>query len=147
MKASVCFVFAVVCWFAAQAESSPKILTLSKVMNELNKINQGMIKNKSRTLNSPTINDLEDCCVKSALDCFRAKVFHLSVTDAKLKRSQKIISHELRKSVILDSVSNCKPEEIQKAQCKSCDSYKKVDSQTFVQNFQTLMQKIYASEA
>uniref|UniRef100_A0A671L3N9 Interleukin-21 n=1 Tax=Sinocyclocheilus anshuiensis TaxID=1608454 RepID=A0A671L3N9_9TELE len=145
MKASVCFVFAVVCWFAAQAESSPKILTLSKVMNELNKINQGM--NKSRTLNSPTINDLEDCCVKSALDCFRAKVFHLSVTDAKLKRSQKIISHELRKSVIVSVVSNCKPEEIQKAQCKSCDSYKKVDSQTFVQNFQTLMQKIYASEA
>uniref|UniRef100_A0A672S2D8 Interleukin-21 n=1 Tax=Sinocyclocheilus grahami TaxID=75366 RepID=A0A672S2D8_SINGR len=140
MKASVCFVFAVVCWFAAQAEESPKILTLSKVMNELNKINKGM--NKSRTLNSPTINDLEDCCVKSALDCFRAKVFHLSVTDAKLIRSRKIISHELCKSVILNSVSNCKPEEIQKAQCKSCDSYKKVDSQTFVQNFQTLLQKV-----
>lgn len=43
MKASVCFVFAVVCWIAAQAEESPKILTLSKVMNELNKINQGMV--------------------------------------------------------------------------------------------------------
>uniref|UniRef100_A0A673GIP7 Interleukin 21 n=1 Tax=Sinocyclocheilus rhinocerous TaxID=307959 RepID=A0A673GIP7_9TELE len=84
----------------------------------------------------------QDCCVKSALDCFRAKVFYLSVTDAKLKRSQKIISHELRKSVIVSVVSNCKPEEIQKAQCKSCDSYKKVDSQTFVQNFQTLLQKV-----
>lgn len=43
MKASVCFVFAVVCWIAAQAEESPKILTLSKVMNELNKINKGMV--------------------------------------------------------------------------------------------------------
>uniref|UniRef100_A0A672S233 Interleukin-21 n=1 Tax=Sinocyclocheilus grahami TaxID=75366 RepID=A0A672S233_SINGR len=139
MKASVCFVFAVVCWFAAQAEESPKILTLSKVMNELNKINKGM--NKSRTLNSPTINDLEDCCVKSALDCFRAKVFHLSVTDAKLIRSRKIISHELCKSVIV-SVSDLCNVLFQKAQCKSCDSYKKVDSQTFVQNFQTLLQKV-----
>uniref|UniRef100_A0A8C1JW24 Interleukin 21 n=1 Tax=Cyprinus carpio TaxID=7962 RepID=A0A8C1JW24_CYPCA len=56
MKASVCFVFAVVCWIAEQAET-PKILTLSKVMNELNKINHGM--DKSTTLNSPTINHLK----------------------------------------------------------------------------------------
>uniref|UniRef100_A0A8C1F0A3 Interleukin-21 n=2 Tax=Cyprinus carpio TaxID=7962 RepID=A0A8C1F0A3_CYPCA len=144
MKASVCFVFAVVCWIAAQAEVSPMILTLSKVMNELNNISKEM--NKSTTLKSPTINDLEDCCIKSALDCFRSKVFHLSVSDRKLKQSQRIISHELHKSIIVNSVSNCKPEETQKAQCKSCDSYKVVDSQTFVQNFQTLLQKIYSSQ-
>uniref|UniRef100_A0A672S1I1 Interleukin 21 n=1 Tax=Sinocyclocheilus grahami TaxID=75366 RepID=A0A672S1I1_SINGR len=144
MKASVCFVFAVVCWFAAQAEESPKILTLSKVMNELNKINKGMniFLFAGFMLNCWFSFFTQDCCVKSALDCFRAKVFHLSVTDAKLIRSRKIISHELCKSVIVSVVSNCKPEEIQKAQCKSCDSYKKVDSQTFVQNFQTLLQKV-----
>ncbi|KTG38621.1 hypothetical protein cypCar_00029964, partial [Cyprinus carpio] len=101
------------------------ILTLSKVMNELNNISKEM-----------------DCCIKSALDCFRSKVFHLSVSDRKLKQSQRIISHELHKSIIVNSVSNCKPEETQKAQCKSCDSYKVVDSQTFVQNFQTLLQKV-----
>ncbi|KAK2890783.1 hypothetical protein Q8A67_013426 [Cirrhinus molitorella] len=129
----------------AQAEESPKILTLNKVMNELNKFNQGM--DKSTTLNSPTINDLKDCCVASALECFRSKVIYLSVADAKLKKSQKIISHELRKSVIVNSVSSCKPEEIQKAQCKSCDEYKKVDSRTFLQNFRTLLEKIYASQA
>uniref|UniRef100_A0A8C1IDB0 Interleukin-21 n=1 Tax=Cyprinus carpio TaxID=7962 RepID=A0A8C1IDB0_CYPCA len=139
MKASVCFVFAVVCWIAAQAEVSPMILTLSKVMNELNNISKEM--NKSTTLKSPTINDLEDCCVKSALGCFRSKVFHLSVPERKLK-SLNIISRELHKSIIVNSVSSCKPEEIQKAQCKSCDSYKVVDSQTFVQNFQTLLQKV-----
>ncbi|XP_073676094.1 interleukin-21 [Garra rufa] len=146
MKASVCFVFAVVCWFSAQAEESPVILTLNKVMNELNKINQGMT-DKNTILNSPTVNDLKDCCVASALECFRSKVIYLSVSDAKLKRSQKIISNELRKSFIVKSVSSCKPDKIQKAQCKSCDAYKKVDSRTFGENFQTLLQKIYASQA
>uniref|UniRef100_A0A8C1WT64 Interleukin-21 n=1 Tax=Cyprinus carpio TaxID=7962 RepID=A0A8C1WT64_CYPCA len=142
MKASVCFVFAVVCWIAAQAEVSPMILTLSKVMNELNNISKEM--NKSTTLKSPTINDLEDCCVKSALGCFRSKVFHLSVPERKLK-SLNIISRELHKSIIV-SVSDLCNDLFQKAQCKSCDSYKVVDSQTFVQNFQTLLQKIYSSQ-
>ncbi|XP_043112657.1 interleukin-21 [Puntigrus tetrazona] len=145
MKASVCFVFALVCWITAKAEESPQILMLSKVMNELEKINKGM--DKSTLLNSPTINDLKDCCVASALECFRSQVLHLSVADAKLKRLQKIISNELRKSVIVNSVSSCKPKEIQRAQCKSCDSYKKTDSRIFVQNFQTLLQMIYASQA
>ncbi|KAF4105151.1 interleukin-21 [Onychostoma macrolepis] len=147
MKASVCFVFAVVCWIAAQAEESPKILTLSKVMNELNKINQGMIKDKSTSLNSPTVNDLKDCCVASALECFRSQVNHLSVTDPKLRRSKMIVRRELQRPLIVNSVSSCKPEEIQTAQCKSCDSYNKVDSRMFMQNFQTLLQKIYASQA
>uniref|UniRef100_A0A672NF47 Interleukin-21 n=1 Tax=Sinocyclocheilus grahami TaxID=75366 RepID=A0A672NF47_SINGR len=145
MKASVCLVFAVVCWMAAQAEESPKILTLSKVMNELNKVNHGMVSCKS--LNSPTINDLKDCCVASALECFRSQVLNLSVADAKLKRSQRIISHELRKSVIVKSVSSCKTEEIQTSQCKSCDSYNKVDSRMFVKNFQTLLQKVSSKQS
>uniref|UniRef100_A0A9J7YF90 Interleukin-21 n=1 Tax=Cyprinus carpio carpio TaxID=630221 RepID=A0A9J7YF90_CYPCA len=137
----------VVCWIAAQAEESPKILTLSKVMNELNKINHGMIKDKSIRLNSPTINDLKDCCVASALECFRSQVLDLSVTDAKLKRSQKIVFNELRKSLIVNSVSTCKPEEIQTSQCKSCDSYNKVDSPIFVQNFLTLLQKVSSKQS
>uniref|UniRef100_A0A673JPJ3 Interleukin-21 n=1 Tax=Sinocyclocheilus rhinocerous TaxID=307959 RepID=A0A673JPJ3_9TELE len=140
MKASVCLVFAVVCWIAAQAEESPKILTLSKVMNELNKINHGMVSCRLCFFT-------QDCCVASALECFRSQVLNLSVADAKLKRSQRIISHELRKSVIVKSVSSCKPEEIQTSQCKSCDSYNKVDSRMFVQNFQTLLQKVSSKQS
>ncbi len=34
----------------------------------------------------------------------------------------------------------------QTAQCKSCDSYKKVDSRMFVQNFQTLLQKVSSKQ-
>ncbi|KAF4105133.1 hypothetical protein G5714_014464 [Onychostoma macrolepis] len=65
MKASVCFVFAVVCWIAAQAEESPKILTLSKVMNELNKINQGMFQGE-------TLRAMCSCCDDFTLmECFR----------------------------------------------------------------------------
>ncbi|XP_059378245.1 interleukin-21-like [Carassius carassius] len=128
--------------FNAQAEESPKNLILKKVMNELDRINNGM--NKSITLNSPTINDLEDCCVKSALNCFQSKVLYLSVPDGKLKKLQIIISNELHK--IVNRVSDCKPKELEKAQCKPCDSYKEVDSQTFVQNLKTLLQKIYASQ-
>ncbi|XP_059372770.1 interleukin-21 [Carassius carassius] len=146
MKASVCIVFAVVCWIAAQAEESPMILTLSKVMNELNRINKDMVKDKSTSLNSPTIYDLKDCCVAPALECFRSQVLNLKV-EGKLKRSQKIIFNELRKSFMVKGVSSCKPEEIQTSQCKSCDSYNKVDSQMFVQSFQTLLQKIYATQA
>uniref|UniRef100_A0A8C1WRC2 Interleukin 21 n=1 Tax=Cyprinus carpio TaxID=7962 RepID=A0A8C1WRC2_CYPCA len=86
----------------------------------------------------------QDCCVKSALGCFRSKVFHLSVPERKLK-SLNIISRELHKSIIV-SVSDLCNDLFQKAQCKSCDSYKVVDSQTFVQNFQTLLQKIYSSQ-
>ncbi|XP_052471508.1 interleukin-21 [Carassius gibelio] len=143
MKASVCFAFAVVCWFAAQAEESPKYLFLKKVMNELDRIKNGLETNKSITLNSPTINDLEDCCVKSALNCFQSKVLYLPVVDSKLKTLQKIIQKELHK--IVNRVPNCKPKELEKAQCKQCDSYKEVDSQTFVKNLKTLLQKMYAS--
>ncbi|XP_050983165.1 interleukin-21 isoform X4 [Labeo rohita] len=144
MKASVCFVFAVVCWLAVQAEESQKMLMLGKVIHELDKIKQGMV--KTTTLNSPTINDLQDCCVASALECFRSQVNHLSVTDSKLKRTQKFIFNELRKKLIVNAVSTCKSEEKQKAQCKSCDAYKKVDDGIFVENFQTLLEKIYASQ-
>ncbi|XP_052430585.1 interleukin-21 isoform X2 [Carassius gibelio] len=126
------------------------ILTLSKVMNELNRINHGMVKDKSTSLNSPTIYDLKDCCVAPALECFRSQVLNLKVDEGKLnqrlKLSQKIIFNELRKSFIVKGVSSCKPEEIQTSQCKSCDSYNKVDSQTFMQSFQTLLQKIYTSQ-
>ncbi|NP_001122046.1 interleukin-21 precursor [Danio rerio] len=138
MKACVCFLL--MCVLAAQAEESPKILTLSKVMNELKKIQQGLTNSNKTWFNSPATNDLKDCCVASALECFRSKVLHLSVSDEKLKKSQRSVHHELRKSFIVDSVS-CTPQETQKAQCKSCEAYTMVNSRTFVDNFKTLLQK------
>ncbi|XP_056327891.1 interleukin-21 [Danio aesculapii] len=144
MKACVCFLL--VCVLAAQAEESPKILTLSKVMNELKKIQQGLTNSDMTWFNSPATNDLKDCCVASALECFRSKVVHLSVSNPNLKKAQNFVSKELRKSFIVKSVS-CTPQETQKAQCKSCDAYTMVNSRTFVDNFKTLLQKIYASQA
>lgn len=49
----------------------------------------------------------QDCCVASALECFRSQVLDLSVTDAKLKRSQKIVFNELRKSLIVSVCLLC----------------------------------------
>lgn len=43
MKASVCVLFAVACWLVAQADESPMILTLGKVMNDLGKIKKAMV--------------------------------------------------------------------------------------------------------
>ncbi|XP_077104171.1 interleukin-21 isoform X1 [Siphateles boraxobius] len=142
MKASVCVLFAVACWFVSQADESPMILTLGKVMNELEKIKKGM--GKSTTLiNSPTTNDLKDCCIASALESFRHSMTRVPVTNAKLVKIQQKITRELGKKIILNGLPSCKPEETKKAQCES--SYSEVDSQTFVQNFRTLLQKIYAS--
>ncbi|XP_077104173.1 interleukin-21 isoform X2 [Siphateles boraxobius] len=118
------------------------ILTLGKVMNELEKIKKGM--GKSTTLiNSPTTNDLKDCCIASALESFRHSMTRVPVTNAKLVKIQQKITRELGKKIILNGLPSCKPEETKKAQCES--SYSEVDSQTFVQNFRTLLQKIYAS--
>ncbi|XP_050983163.1 interleukin-21 isoform X2 [Labeo rohita] len=93
------------------------MLMLGKVIHELDKIKQGMV--KTTTLNSPTINDLQDCCVASALECFRSQVNHLSVTDSKLKRTQKFIFNELRKKLIVNAVSTCKSEEKQVRKSKT----------------------------
>ncbi|XP_067312786.1 interleukin-21 isoform X2 [Pseudorasbora parva] len=119
------------------------IQTLNKVMHELEKIQKGMGQSNI-SIHSPTTNDLKDCCIASALECFRTNVLNLTVTDARLKKSQIMLKNELRKKTILEGLPSCS--EIQKAQCKSCDSYSKVNSQTFVNNFQTLLQKIYASK-
>ncbi|XP_039510976.1 interleukin-21 isoform X2 [Pimephales promelas] len=120
------------------------VLTLGKVMNDLEKINRGM--GKSTTLiNSPSTNDLKDCCIEPALESFRHNVTRLPITDAKLIKIGGKISRELRKSIIMNGLHKCGKEETQKAQCES--SYSEVDSKTFVQNFRTLLQKIYASQA
>ncbi|XP_067239495.1 interleukin-21 isoform X2 [Chanodichthys erythropterus] len=150
MKASVCVLFAVACWFVSKAEQSPTQLTLKKVMKELEKINKVTDKNAS-LLYSPTTNDLKDCCIRSALECFSSQVMSLKLTEykpthVKLLRS---IARESPKRVIVDNLPICKPVvgEEKEAQCKSCESYSQVNSQMFVQNFQTLLQKIYASQA
>ncbi|CAM4618075.1 unnamed protein product [Leuciscus chuanchicus] len=126
------------------ADESPMILTLGKVMNDLGKIKKAMGKSPI-LINSPITNELKDCCIASALESFRHNMIRVSVTDAKLKKVQGKISRELSKKIILNGLPICKPEETQKAQCES--SYREVNSQTFVQNFQTLLQKIYASQA
>ncbi|XP_048043897.1 interleukin-21 [Megalobrama amblycephala] len=148
MKASVCVLFAVACWFVSKAEQSPTQLTLKKVMKELEKINKVMDKNAS-LLYSPTTNDLKDCCIRSALECFRSQVMNLKFTEDKPIKSLKSISNESRKKLIVDNLPICKTVEGEEteAQCKSCESYSQVNSQMFVQNFQTLLQKIYASQA
>ncbi|XP_051716996.1 interleukin-21 isoform X1 [Ctenopharyngodon idella] len=149
MKASVFVLFAVACWFVSQAELSPMQLTLRKVMNELEKVNNVMDKSTS-SFNSPTTNDLKDCCIRSALECFRSQVMNLNVTQEKpIIKSLKSISNESRKKVIVEKLPSCNLVEGEKkeAQCKPCESYSKVNSQMFVQNFQTLLQKIYASQA
>ncbi|KAK9963745.1 hypothetical protein ABG768_006911 [Culter alburnus] len=150
MKASVCVLFAVACWFVSKAEQSPTQLTLKKVMKELEKINKVMDKNAS-LLYSPTTNDLKDCCIRSALECFSSQVMNLKLTEYKPThiRSLKSIARESPKRVIV-SVWLCLLLIVWKnieAQCKSCESYSQVNSQMFVQNFQTLLQKIYASQA
>lgn len=59
----------------------------------------------------------QDCCVASALECFRSQVLDLSVTDAKLKRSQKIVFNELRKSLIVSVCLLCLWAEWTACQC------------------------------
>ncbi|TRY93978.1 hypothetical protein DNTS_021129 [Danionella cerebrum] len=143
MRPSVCFLFALVCVFTATAEESPKILTLNKVMKALSRIQQGLATNTT-LFNSPTTNDLKECCVPSALECFRTKILSLNVTDNKLKKKQITVFYELRKSMIVNSISKCTAEEKQKAECRSCDSYEMVNGTKFLENFQTLLQKIYS---
>ncbi|XP_052010735.1 uncharacterized protein LOC127663256 [Xyrauchen texanus] len=139
MKVSVCVVFAAACWLVAQAGEPQVILTLSKVMNEIKKLNKGTVNNSSNLMNSPITGEIKDCCIASALECFRSNVIYLNVKDANVKKSQKIIHNELRKTFIKNSVSSCSQKEILESQCKSCDSYPMVDGRTYVQNFQTLL--------
>ncbi|ROL41096.1 Interleukin-21 [Anabarilius grahami] len=147
MKASVCVLFAVACWFVSQAEQTPMQLTLRKVMKELEKINKVMDKNAS-LFNSPTTNDLKDCCIRSALECFRSQVMNLKVTGDKHIKSLKIISNESRKKLIVDNLPNCKTVEGEEkeAQCKSCESYSQVNSQMYMKNFLTLLQKVSSKQ-
>ncbi|KAK7140912.1 hypothetical protein R3I93_015150 [Phoxinus phoxinus] len=144
MKASVCVLFAVACWVVSQADESPMILTLNKVMNDLEKIRKGMGKSTS-LINSPNTSDLKDCCFASALKSFGQNMTRVPLTGAKLVNIQKKISRELSKTIILNGLPSCKAEETQKAQCES--SYSEVTSQTFVQNLLTLLQRIYARQA
>ncbi|XDV37747.1 hypothetical protein PO909_007304 [Leuciscus waleckii] len=71
-------------------------------------------------------------------------MIRVSVTDAKLKKVQGKISRELSKKIIV-SVSDVYNVLFQKAQCES--SYREVNSQTFVQNFQTLLQKVSSRQS
>ncbi|XP_051506512.1 interleukin-21-like isoform X2 [Myxocyprinus asiaticus] len=112
---------------------------LNRVRHYVDKL-KGMV-NNTNFINSPITGEIKECCIKSALECFRSKVLFLNGSN--IKKSQTIINSDLRKPAITKTVSICSQKEIQEAQCKSCDSYPKVDSRTFMQNFQTLLQKIF----
>lgn len=131
------------CWVVATAEDSPTVLTLNKAMNELKKIKEwSKGQDNNMQIHSPTVNDIEDCCIASALKCFRSKVIDIPVND-KVKMSQIWINRNLGKTLIVKSVSSCSREETEKAQCKACDSYPLVHRHKFLENFHTLLQKIF----
>nr|XP_055034106.1 interleukin-21 isoform X1 [Misgurnus anguillicaudatus] len=143
MKTSICILFAVTCLVVATAEDSPTVLTLNKVMFELKKIKEWSKGQDNNTpIHSPTVNDIEDCCIASALECFQSKWIEFPVND-KLKKSQITIKRNLGKTFIVKSVSSCSPEETKKAKCKTCDSYPLVHRHKFLENFHTLLQKIF----
>ncbi|GAA6093042.1 interleukin-21 [Tachysurus ichikawai] len=90
-------------------------------------------------LHSPT-NDIKECCSQPALECFRKQL-----TSNTHKKSLKVkLARNLGKPSIMNSLNTCTAEEIQKAECMSCESYPKVSSKDFLMNLQTRLQKAYS---
>ncbi|XP_056626374.1 interleukin-21 [Triplophysa dalaica] len=138
----VCVLLAVTCLVVAAAEESATILTIRKAMKELKKLEKEYSRGTVTDImiNSPTVNDMKDCCIASALKCFASKVIYLPVNN---KMAQKVIHRDLLKTkTILNKVSSCS-NETEKAQCKPCNMYPMVEGVTYLENFQTLLQKIF----
>nr|ACJ02096.1 IL-21 [Salmo salar] len=136
MKLLVCCLLAITCCVLANADNVERTMKLTEVLKELRQLNKS-VEHNGVMLNTPTM-DIEECCFLSTLECFQKMVPRLKT---KQKKLQCKVSRNLN-PLTFTGVDSCSREEREKKVCQGCDSYPMKDSREFVQQLESLLQKV-----
>ncbi|XP_069050452.1 interleukin-21 isoform X2 [Lepisosteus oculatus] len=122
------------------APADDTLATLQELLKDLKHLSKN-IKHDGRMLNTPLIEDIEDCCIPSALRCFKEMLPGLTTTDEQKSQKVKKMCYKMSNKTIDRTGNVCTPEEVEKASCRACDSYEMKDSKDFLNAMEKLLQK------
>uniref|UniRef100_A0A3P8Z4B0 Interleukin n=1 Tax=Esox lucius TaxID=8010 RepID=A0A3P8Z4B0_ESOLU len=118
MKLTVCVFLAITCCVLANKDMQAKNRqTVMEVLTELRKLNISM----------------EECCLRTAFECFRTSVSQLKINKSK-------IYLKFNKSLRIRLIVKCVP--LFPQECQTCTSYPKKGSQEFLGQLESLLQKV-----
>ncbi|XP_031443391.1 interleukin-21 isoform X2 [Clupea harengus] len=114
-------------------------LTMRQLYLDVKKLNKTIEHHGSLTLKNPGT-DIKDCCITSALQCYRSQVDLLKVSSNALLCHK--VQRSLRKPHIFEKLKgiNISRQDCQKNQCQSCDSYPSTDSKEFMTKLISLLE-------
>ncbi|XP_053285535.1 interleukin-21 isoform X1 [Pleuronectes platessa] len=105
MKLAVLFLVAVCCCCSLGFAGSKERNKLEEVREHLKNLRTTLLQNKGTMLHSPP-HDVEDCCYRSALQCFHSNlVVHFKATS----KTQTKFNRSLRHPLTISGVKHCPP--------------------------------------
>ncbi|XP_053285536.1 interleukin-21 isoform X2 [Pleuronectes platessa] len=137
MKLAVLFLVAVCCCCSLGFAGSKERNKLEEVREHLKNLRTTLLQNKGTMLHSPP-HDVEDCCYRSALQCFHSNlVVHFKATS----KTQTKFNRSLRHPLTISGVKHCPPPNNTATICPSCDLQPKVSVEVFIDRLNSLIQK------
>ncbi|KAL7858422.1 hypothetical protein AOLI_G00185240 [Acnodon oligacanthus] len=131
----LCALLAMTCW----AETTPAT-TKEMLQVAIRQVTQLKTTKQSDSLFYSPTTGIEDCCSWSALECFSSQLLSIPTSN---KALQAKLRKTLSKKIIVSSVDRCTVEQKAKVNCQPCNSYPMIESNEFMKNLLTLLQKSF----
>ncbi|XP_036431333.1 interleukin-21 [Colossoma macropomum] len=140
MKTVFSFVLCALLAMTYWAETAHAITPKDMLQVAIRQVTQLKIMKQTDSLfHSPT-NGIEECCARSALECFNSQMLNIPTSNKELQNK---LHKTLRKNMTVTSVDRCTVEEKARVKCQPCNSYPMIDSHEFMKNLLSLLQKAF----
>ncbi|XP_041929505.1 interleukin-21 isoform X2 [Alosa sapidissima] len=120
----------------AQAAMPLKDLKMLELYKDVKRLNKSLQHDGSLSLNNPGT-EIKECCMASALQCYRSQLLLLKVSSTKLRyKVCKSLSSPLISEKLEGSSEDCQ----KNPQCQSCDLYPNTNSKEFMSKLTSLLE-------